>query len=591
MTDDAGSAACASASWLACCCCCCCCWLSVCAAMALLASLRRSLSLISLRSSPSPSSLADFSSALRCAELRCLALLWCLLLPPLLCLDDALPPCFDDLELFVSSSSCCCCCCAACCSPPAVVPGAASGTPASAGCASSHVGPPAAATGAGLTSAPPWVPAASSALCATASSPHMQMLGGQLLTAQLSSHHLSVAVATMLTHCDAASAAGDSAGAAPAPAAAASAASDSAGCLLVCSVAARPTLRPWKLREETLLLTLLPPVARPALSVAPRAEAPGVSSSCTDDVDDDEATAAAALARPTRLLLCMPRPPSGRMGTPCFLRRCRGGGDPAPTLLLVSASCVFVCAAAAAASRFSVAASKTDGAAPSAPPPPIVSVEPVCAAEPSAGGAATWAEAEASSPWTPISAAVVGAAAVVVVVVPGWLGSCVRAAPSFSPCSPVPLAGSGESTRLSPCTPCTPSVASPTTAPPPATGVSRVACATEEVPGVCSPCAPVGWLAPPPALWKSEEAPLAPCTPPPPPPPLASPSGFSPCRPGMPAVMSDMGGTPCTGTAAPGGSAPSRRKSTPAWLPPFLLASRLVLAASTSCLPWALTVA
>merc|ERR1719345_418552 len=137
------------------------------------------------------------------------------------------------------------------------------------------------------------------ALCATASSPHMQMLGGQLLTAQLSSHHLSVAVATMLTHCDAASAAGDSAGTAAAPAA--SAAGDSAGCLLVCSVAARPTLRPWKLREETLLLTLLPPVARPALSVAPRAEAPGVSSSCTDDDDDDDdeeatATAAAALA-------------------------------------------------------------------------------------------------------------------------------------------------------------------------------------------------------------------------------------------------------------------------------------------------------
>merc|ERR1740130_2479752 len=208
-----------------------------------MASLRRSLSLISLRSSPSPSSLADFSSALRCAELRCLALVWCLLLLPLLCLDD-LPPCFDDLELFVSSSCCCCCCAAACCSPPAVVPGAASGTPASAGCASSHVGPPP-ATGAGLTSAPPWVPAASSALCATASSPHMQMLGGQLLTAQLSSHHLSVAVATMLTHCDSASAAGNSAGAAPAPAApaaAASAAGDSAGCLLICSVAARPTL-------------------------------------------------------------------------------------------------------------------------------------------------------------------------------------------------------------------------------------------------------------------------------------------------------------------------------------------------------------
>ena len=42
------------------------------------------------------------------------------------------------------------------------------------------------------------------------------------------------------------------------------------------------------------------------------------------------------------------------------------------------------------------------------------------------------------------------------------------------------------------------------------------------------------------------------------------------------------------GTAAPGGSAPSRRKST--W-PPFLLASRLALAAATSCLPCAFTVA
>ena len=48
-------------------------------------------------------------------------------------------------------------------------------------------------------------------------------------------------------------------------------------------------------------------------------------------------------------------------------------------------------------------------------------------------------------------------------------------------------------------------------------------------------------------------------------------SGFSPMprsmksRPGMPAVMSDMGGTPCTGTAAPGGIEARRRKSMPAW--------------------------